>query len=83
MINKVENEIIASSNKEEAIKALYYILLSRYKFNENDIELHIGHTSVIYVDSDIFESHYEFDRLKSYCEGFIDGIDEDIDFRII
>lgn len=77
MIDRSSEQIVATSNKDSTIKTLYRVLSSKYKLSENDIELYINiYISVIYVNPQAFENYYEFEQLKSYCRGFVDGFEK-------
>lgn len=71
-------KVVAVSNTENAIRSLYYILVDRYHLSEDDIELHISHTSSIALNPEVFESPLTLPKIESYCKGFVDGIDEAI-----
>ena len=75
MIDRSSEQILATSNTDSAIKTLYHILSSRYGFSDDDIELHISHTSAIYLDPNACD---DFGKLKAYCRGFVDGFEEAI-----
>lgn len=63
-------KLIASSNEERAIKALYQILSRVYHLSEEDLSIEIGHTSCLYLRKEIPDKLRE---LLIYCDGFTDG----------
>lgn len=72
-------KVIAASSTEEAVRSLYYTLCAKFKLTDDDITLHISHTSCInVVNPNVFQTKEELSLVESYCDGFIQGFDEGI-----